>query len=282
MSRILVSGSNGFIGNHIYQRLAEEGCEVTRIPRELLYSPEELTVFVKKTNPSQIFHFAAYGNKYDQRKTDLIVKANILGTFNLLEATREIDYQAFINTGSSSEYGVKDKPMHEDDKLEPNSIYGATKAAATLIANFFASNYKKPVVTIRPFSVYGPGDDSHHFIPTIIRCFKEGKTLNLASGVHDWIFVDDFINGCVIIAKNARSLAGSVVNIGTGVQTTNHEVVKYLKEIMGVRGRVKEIEKIRSYDTIKSWVADNSKLKSLGWNPSVSLEEGLKKTFDEY
>ncbi len=281
MKCVVITGSNGFIGKHLSNKLIEKGYKVVGLPRELLYDLNALTAFIKKINPSEIYHLAAYGNKYDQKENDLIIKANILGTFNLLEATKEIDYKAFINTGSSSEYGKKDKPMNEDDPLEPNTIYGVSKVAATTIARFFAVNYKKPVVTVRPFSVYGPNDDSHHFIPTVIRCFETGEVLNLAPGVHDWIYINDFIEGVIIAARNAEKIAGKAINIGTGVQSTNDEVVERLQEIMKVSGNINRVDNLRSYDTNIMWQADNSLLKELGWRSKYNLKQGLERTISE-
>lgn len=273
--RCLITGANGFIGRGLRQELQQRGFEVTAVPREILMDFHRLQGFVREVSPNLIFHQAAFGNKHNQIDDIEIIKANIMGTLNMLYASYDTPYRAFINTGSSSEYGTKNRPMKEDDPLDSDSLYGVTKASATLLCRAFAKKYDKPVVTVRPFSVYGPGDDPKKFIQTAIRCFQTDNQLNVAPGVHDWIYIDDYIEAILLVSEHAKDLQGQAINIGTGTQTSNHGVIAILKEIFCKPGKVKHAAKMRDYDTSKSWVADISKLKSLGWHSNFDLERGL-------
>lgn len=274
----LVSGANGFIGKALCQELSRKGQKVTALPREYLHKEPTLSSFLAKVRPDVIVHLAAYGNKYDQQEEEKIVKANIEGTWNLLKASKAIPYKAFINVGSSSEYGTKQRPMGEGDSLDTDTFYGATKASATLLCRAFAKKYGKPVVTVRPFSVYGEEDDPSKFIPTVIRCFKTNAELTLAPGVHDWVHINDFIKALMVVIKNAQGLKGRVVNIGSGRQTSNFEVTAILREILGVPGNIAyTYDKMRDYDTTQMWLCDNSLIRSLGWNPEMDLEEHLER-----
>ena len=276
--KCLITGGSGFIGSALKIELIKRGYNVVALPRQLLFKPKLLEKFVIEASPDLIFHLAAFGNKYFQKDENQIFETNIIGTFNLLNATKQLKFTAFINTGSSYEYGVKDKPMSEVDFLDTDTFYGVTKASATMLCRAFAKKYNKPIVTVRPFSVYGPNDDEEKFIPTVIRCATLNQNLKLASGVHDWIFIDDYINGVFKVVKNIRKIQGRVVNIGTGKQITNKKVVQVIEKVFGKKIKIERSVPIRNYDTNISWVADNKLLKSLGWKNKYDLTKGIKKT----
>ncbi|TRZ51004.1 SDR family oxidoreductase [bacterium] len=278
--KILVTGANGFIGSRLTKRLEEGGAEVVKLDRALLTLPEALTKVMDEVKPNAIYHLAAYGNHYNQKEIRDIFTANLFGVFNLLEASRGRNLDYFVNTGSSSEYGKKEKPMKEDMLPETNTMYGAVKAGATFLAKAYASEYDLPVVTVRPFSVYGPGEADHRFIPTVVRCCLTGEVLKLAPGVHDWIYIDDFINGMITVTENIKQLSGEVVNIGSGQQYSNKEVVEEVERICGITVAKEEVGNIRSFDTITSWVANNEKLRSFGWKPETDLRSGIEKVID--
>lgn len=276
---ILITGANGFIGSKLSEVLKAKGNKVVKLDRTLLFHPRKLLEKITRVQPDTIFHLAAYGNHYDQNDVDEIFKVNVVGTFNLLQAAAKAGVKCFVNTGSSSEYGRKSKPMKEDMMPETDTMYGATKVAATYLSKAFAKS-GLPVVTVRPFSVYGPGEAEHRFIPTVVRCCLSGETLKLAPGVHDWIYIDDFVRGMITVAKNIKKLSGQIVNIGSGRQYSNKKVVEEIERICGITVATEEVGNIRSFDTITSWVANNDKLKSLGWKPKVDLRSGIEKVID--
>lgn len=275
--KVLITGMSGFLGAGLQKALVQRSDDVYTIHHQSLQDRPFLTSQLKQLKPDWIFHLAAYGNKYHQTEDWEIINANIIGTLNLLYASKDINYKAFINCGSSSEYGIKHKPMKETDSLDTDTFYGATKSSATMLCRAFAKKYNKPVVTIRPFSVYGAGDDPNKFISTAIRSFKSGEEMKLSPGVHDWIEVSDFISGVITVAKNAHKLKGQAVNIGTGLQYSNHAVVAILKELFAKPGQVHPTHRLRDYDTSECWVADSTLLKSLGWEAKYTLEKGLQK-----
>lgn len=277
----LISGSHGFIGSHLAERLKQLGHTVVPIRRELLYSPNELEEFFKQESPDYIFHFAAYGNMSHQKEEQDIFKANVIGTWNMLSASKDINYQAFTNVGSSSEYGKKDKPMSETDLPETDTFYGASKVAGTYFARAFASQYNKPIVTVRPFSVYGPGEADYRFIPTVIKALYEKKPIRLADGCHDWIYIEDFINALIFATLYADQLKGEVLNLGSGRESGNSLVVAILQDLSGVQVQKLPYENARPHDS-SMWKADISRLKKLGFRYQHSLEEGLTKTYEYY
>jgi len=278
----LVTGASGFIGQHLVQRLLEQNIRTGFIPRALLSSPNELKEFLISINPNYIFHLAAYGNHSNQYDFNDIVASNVIKTALLLDCSKSINYEAFINFGSSSEYGKKDLPMSEDDRLEPNTFYGATKAASTLLSRAFAEQYAKPIVTVRPFSVYGEGEAEFRFIPTMIKGLLNMEHLPVVfEPKHDWIYVQDFIDGILRVTKNADRLKGKAINIGTGVQYSNLEVVNILEKITGKTIEFDPFNNPRNYDN-DNWVADNRRLRLLGWTAKHTLTQGLTKTYEYY
>lgn len=264
--RIVITGSTGFLGKHLMERFVN--CEVMEIKRDL-----SLIKNIKSFNPDYIFHFAA--EIYDE---DSMFESNVMFTYNLLEHTKDVNYKAFVYCGSSSEYGTKNKPMSENDYLEPNTLYSATKSSGTMMCKGFASRYNKPIITVRPFSVYGLYEKSHRFIPTLFDRFVKKESVTISPGVHDFIYIDDFINAVLVITNSdSEIIKGDVVNIGYGSQWTNKEVYDIMKNIFQYDIDVNFVDgKLRTFDTTESWVADISKLKDkYGYFPKYSLEYGL-------
>ena len=250
-----------------------------------LLDENKLTETVNKINPVFIIHLATYINYRNQADVEQMIDINIKGTLNLLLASKNIDYDVFVNTGSSSEYGIKNNPMKETDILEPISFYAVTKSSATLLCKVFSKEYKKPIVTLRPFSAYGPYEEKDRFVPTIIKAITEGKTINLTPGKQrrDFIYIDDIIDAYLKTIKKGNKLSGEILNIGTGKEFTNDEVVDILFKVTNKKVPInKGSFPTRMWDN-SHWVADISKTKKLlNWKPNNTLFEGLKKTYEWY
>lgn len=298
---VLVTGGAGFIGSNLVRKLIADEYEVNLILKEStnplrvknildrvkihrldILDKNALVKTVAKINPQIIFHLATYNRYRNQNESESMINVNIVGTFNLLMATKNINYKLFINTGSSSEYGFKEKPMQEMNLLEPASFYAATKASASLLCQVFSKEYQKPIVTLRPFSVYGPYEEKDRFIPTIIKAVVAGEKIKITAGDQrrDFIYIDDVVSIYLKTIKIGGSFSGEIFNMGTGIEYTNDQVVKTLFRIAGKKVAVeKGAFPKRLWDT-SHWVADVTKTKHfLNWEPSFSLEDGLRKTY---
>lgn len=296
---VLITGATGFIGANLTRELVELGADVHiftkatsdkwRIKDILnhitehrcnLKNQNNIQKIVKKINPHIIYHLATHGSRPFQKNLNEIIKTNIIGTDNLLRALLDINYQCFVNTGTSSEYGLKDKPMKEADLLEPISIYAATKASTTLLCQVFAKLYKKPIITLRLFSVYGYYEHPNRLIPTAIISSLTGKPLKLTSGKqrHDFIFIDDVIETYLRVPF-IKNISGEIINIGSGKQYSNEEVASKINKLSEKGLKIEKDKYLpRSWDT-DYWVANIKKArKLLGWKPKFSFEQGLKKT----
>lgn len=299
---ILITGGGGFIGANLTRRLLDLGYEVHIIWRKggdpwrikdikskvhlhttELGNLEKLTTLLKKINPIAIYHLATYSSYRNQDEVEKIYDVSVNGTLNLLLASREISYKIFVNTGSSSEYGFSDKPMKEADTLRPISFYASAKSAQTLLCQTFSYHYNKNIVTIRPFSVYGPYEQKDRFIPVITNSLIKGRPINITSGKQrrDFIYIDDLIEIYIKTLTYANKISGKVINAGSGVEYTNDEIVKTLFKVTGKSVPVKKGKFAKRIWDSPHWVADiNNVKKTLNWQPKFSLEKGLLKNYD--
>jgi nucleoside-diphosphate-sugar epimerase len=242
---------------------------------------EQLQRDVTEIRPDIVFNLAMPGGHPSQgREQEDFLKTSILGTANLLEAVTTMDFQRFVHIGSFLEYGAKNKPLQESDCLEPSTFRGVAKAAATLLCQQIVQANRLPIVVLRPFSVYGYWEAPTRLVPTAIRAALYNQEIALTAPAyrHDWIFVEDMVEVC-LLSLQSEEVAGEIINVGSGQQWSNEEVVEMVQAVSGqvVRVRVGDYP-ARPPDTTYS-VADIWKAKRLlGWEPRYSLRSGLGKT----
>lgn len=264
--RVLVTGASGFIGQHLMQTLTDLGHAALALPRGHLYDPETLLYHLKALQPDWIFHLAAYGNMSHQQDELEIFRANTIGTWNLLSASKGISYEAFINVSSSSVL------------LPHETFYSATKAASERFVRAFVNKYDKPIVNIRPFSVYGPGEADYRFIPTVFKSCLTGEAMTLApAAMHDWVYVGDFVESLIKAAKSGTGFQGQSFGVGTGIAQSNQQVVELIEHITGRRATISDYKQLRAFDTTE-WRADF--LDDL--LTPTTLTDGLLKTYEYY
>lgn len=266
MNTYLVTGSSGFLGGHLREFIEGEGDAFVGVPRHVFMNPVHLERFMFDVKPDVIVHLAAFGNHYNQTDILDMLEVNYTGTFNLLQVTRDIDYKAFINISTSSV------------TLPHQTFYSATKMGCEYLCKAFASEFKKPIVTLRPYSLYGEGEADFRFIPTVFRSCLEGEAMKLApEPVHDWTYVGDFVRAISSAAEMVMGglLSSDSIPIGTGVGTSNQEVVRLIEEITGNKAVVKKHKKIRAYDS-KEWISPAPHRKYL------TLKEGLERYYKWY
>lgn len=300
MRKVLITGGTGFIGSNFVYKFLELGDEVNLIVRpesnfwriepvkektKLHYidltNAEETERFIADLKPQIILHFAVYG-AYQGRQQDAktTINTNVLGTVNLVNACGKINFDCFINTGSTSEYGAKDQPIKENDLLEPNNLYGVTKAAATMYCQFLAKKMDLPLVTMRLFSPYGYFEDSGRLMPSVVRAALDNELFKAPSPtlVRDFVFIEDVVGAYLNATHNIGSIKGKIFNIAFGKQHSIAEVVAVVEKILDRKLRVEYGEvATRQYEP-KMWVADISEAKkALNWLPRHTLESGLSK-----
>jgi nucleoside-diphosphate-sugar epimerase len=212
----------------------------------------------------------------------MVRKVVIEGTAAVFDACAKVDsIKSVVNAGSSSEYGIKSTAMHEEMRLEPNTIYGCAKTWATLYGQYLTHEKKVPITTLRLFSVFGPWEVPPRFMPSVILSCLRGippKLSNLQT-VRDFVFVDDVVSALLTAADNP--CPGEVINIGFGRQMTLKEAADIIIEHTGAKKIKIETGIVgRNFDRKNiCWQADISKAKKLlGWRPKYSQEKGIIKT----
>lgn len=302
--RVLVTGAEGFIGSHLVGSLLREGAIVKAFVYynpfgrkgwlEGLESEVELVqgdirdshrVLAAVQHQDAVFHLAALiGIPYSYEAPESYVSTNVLGTLNVLNACRVTQVQRLVHTSTSEVYGTACRvPIDESHPLQPQSPYSASKISADMLAQSFSLTYGLPVVIVRPFNTYGPRQSMRAVIPTILSQLYDG-TMELRLGSldprRDFNYVEDTVRGFMAVAACDRAL-GHVVNIGSGRDVSVGELVEMLMEITSRRANiVTEAKRVRPEKSeVLRLVCDNTRAREwAGWEPQVSLEEGLRRT----
>lgn len=266
-NRALITGANGFLGRHLATHLRAKGLESATFKRDWFIDPG-IEDIIKNIAPDYIFHLASAGNISGIHDDADIFTSNLGYLFNLLQAVKDIPLKGFINVSSSSVL------------LPYQTTYAATKLGAEALCKAYVDQYKLPIVTMRPFSLYGPGDHIGHLIPTIFRSCLYDEPMKIAKDpVHDWTYVDDFVKVMVDYAINAKKHQGKAIHVGSGHSTTNWWLLKEIEEIIGKQANIVGEFPDRSYDT-DEWVAKSS-LENVEF-ASTYLYIGLQKVFKSF
>jgi len=297
--RVLITGATGFVGSNLVRMALKEGSDVHIITRTKsdkwriddvstyitdynsdLLDYKRLDDIVSIIRPDIIYHTATYGGKPNQRDTIRIVQTNLIGTINLIKACMKFSFDLFVNTGSSSEYGIKEKPMMEEDLLEPVNDYGVSKSAATQYCRAIAKTEELPIVTLRLFSPYGSYEGSTRLIPSVIlSCLRRNKPrISSPNFVRDFVHIKDVLDAYEKLI-DIPQLSGEILNIGSGKQCTIEEVANKIIELLGNCVELETGMAQRWSNEPKKWEADISKANDiLAWKPKYDLENGLAET----
>lgn len=300
MKRALLTGASGFVGANLARRLLRDGHDVHLLlrsghaPWRVAAIRNEVTVHIadlgdrtalthllSRVKPDWVFHLAVYGAYPAQRDWATMVHTNIVGTMNLVEAAASVGFDAFVNTGSSSEYGLKDHAPSETEWIDPDSHYAVTKASATLFCRYMARARGLTIPTLRLYSAYGPFEQPTRLIPTLLVTGLEGRLPALVdpSIARDFTYVEDVCEAYVSAASHSHDDPGAVFNVGSGRQTTIGDIVELVRRKLGIADQPRWGSlPARAWDTA-TWVANNETARrELKWSPEVDLDRGLDLT----
>lgn len=311
MSKILITGADGFIGSHLTEALVRAGHDVRAF---VLYNSfnswgwldhcgedvkgkfEVFTGDIRDPNGvraamkgcDKVLHLAALiAIPYSYHSPDTYVDTNIKGTLNVVQAARDLCVSKVVHTSTSEVYGTaRFVPITEEHPLQGQSPYSASKIGADQIAMSFYSSFATPVATLRPFNTYGPRQSARAVIPTIITQIANGKRQIKLGAVHptrDFNYVVDTVAG-FIAALNSDEGIGQVINIGSNFEISIGDTARAIAEVMGTEIEIISDDQRRrpeKSEVERLW-ADNAKArKLLGWQPEYGSLSGFKRGLAE-
>ena len=306
MSKILVTGADGFIGSQLVEQLVRLGHTVRpfvlynsfnswgwldEAPVEIKTKLEVFAGDIRDPHGIKeamkgcdiVLHLAALiAIPYSYHSPDTYIDTNVKGTLNIVQAARELGIQKIIHTSTSEVYGTaRFVPITEEHPLQGQSPYSASKIGADQIAMSFYCSFGTPVTIIRPFNTYGPRQSARAVIPTIISQIAAGQTTIRLGSLHptrDFTYISDTVAG-FIAALDSDQASGEIINIGSNFEITIGETVAMIAELMQTDIRIETDDaRIRpdKSEVERLW-ADNAKaLKLLGWSPRYSGRDGLR------
>jgi NAD dependent epimerase/dehydratase len=307
-SPVLVTGAAGFIGSHLTELLVEQGYRVRALVHYnsrndwgwLEDSPvaKDIEVVLGDVRDYDaiyramqgchaVFHLAALiGIPFSYEAPLSYVRTNVEGTYNVLEAARQLSLEEVIVTSTSETYGTAQYvPVDERHPLVGQSPYSATKIAADQLALSYHRSFGLPVKIVRPFNTYGPRQSARAVVPTIavqILCGMRELRLGNLRPTRDLTYVKDMTRGFHEIFRNDAS-RGEITNVGTNTEISIGALVETIARLLRVdvtvaqddqrvRPAASEVERLR---------CDNAKLLRLtGWRPLHTLEQGLAETIE--
>lgn len=308
--KILVTGSDGFIGSHLTEELVRKGYKVRAfvyynsfnnwgwldiLPKDIMKNVEIFQGDVRDPNGVEnavkgvdaIFHLAALiGIPYSYHSPDTYVDTNIKGTLNVLQAARKLGTERILVTSTSEVYGTAQYvPIYEKHPFQGQSPYAATKIGADRLAESFYRSFQLPVTIVRPFNTYGPRQSARAVVPTIITQLLAGKKeirLGSLATTRDFNYVKDTVNGFISIYKSDQTI-GEEINIATQKEILISQLAQELiSQINPDASIVFDDKRVRPEKSeVNRLVGSNAKILCLtDWKPKYTLEKGLRYTID--
>ena len=311
MSKVLVTGADGFIGSHLTEALVRAGRDVRAFvlynsfnsygwldncPSDIkghfeVFAGDVRDPYGVKTSMKScdaVMHLAALiAIPYSYHSPDTYVDTNIKGTLNIVQAARELGTAKIVHTSTSEVYGTAQfVPITEDHPLQGQSPYSASKIGADQIAMSFYLSFGTPVATVRPFNTYGPRQSARAVIPTIITQIASGKrkiALGATSPTRDFNYVDDTVAGFIAALKSDRAV-GEVINLASNFETSIGDTATTIADLMEAEVEITtEEQRLRpeKSEVERLWGCNKKAEEFLGWQPKYGGSDGLRRGLSE-
>ncbi len=298
--RALVTGASGFLGSYVVDALLQRGEQVAILCREssnlwrLSDTLDQVSVIrgdisrleqvrdqVKEFSPDTIFHLAWQGVLSRDRDSGDQIDTNLFGSVALVRLATELKCQTFVGLGSQAEYGTQPDLVDEHAPLRPTTAYGVAKASTSQISEFLLEQADIRFVWLRLFSCYGPKDNPEWLIPYVIRTLARGErpVLTLAEQMWDYLYIADAAEAIYLAAKSEG--AHGIFNLGSGNAYRLRDVIEQVRDLVDPSLPLGFGEREYAVDQVMHLQANITRLRNaIGWQPNVSLSEGLQKTVE--
>ncbi len=297
--KILVTGGNGFIGHTLVKHLLNEGNSVKVIDIKPIKFSHPNLEFVRKSvledirwemrDCDVVYHLAAELGVINSDKRPLNTLAvNIDGTVNVFRCALGTNVKKIVYTSSSEVYGeAKEIPLKESSPKSPVSVYGVSKLTAEMYANGYVKEYGMDINPVRLFNVYGPGQGFEWVAPIFIqKVIKDEQPVIFGDGsqVRCFTYITDIVTGIEMVRK--KGAKGEAYNIANTDKITMKELAELIIKVSGKSLKPKIVgfgnETRTKEREIMIRIPSNEKLKSLGWKPEISVQEGIKRAYKWY
>jgi GDP-L-fucose synthase len=299
--KIYIAGHNGMVGSSCWRVLEQLGYHnlIGRSSKELdLRSQSEVYNFIKRERPTVIIDAAAKvgGILANSTYPYEFLMDNLLIQNNLIKTAHELDIEKFIFLGSSCIYPkmapqpIKEEYLFSGPLEETNQWYAIAKISGVKLIEALRKQYKRDYVSLMPTNLYGPRDNydlkTSHVLPAMIRKFHEAKENNHAdvllwgtgSPLREFLYVDDLANAVVFVIEN--KMKHFLYNVGSGSEISIKELAGLVQKIIGHEGKV-YWDKTKPDGTPRKLI-DSSLFIKTGWKSTMSLENGIKKTYSHF
>lgn len=309
MKTMLVTGGAGFIGSCFVRHILKKHPDYKVINLDALtYCGNLENLDDVKDNPNYKFvhgnicdydlvrklikecdyvvNFAAESHVDNSIKhPEIFVESNVQGTLNLLQACKEIGIERYLQVSTDEVYGSLGKTgyFYETTPIQPNSPYSASKASADLLVRAYYETYGLPVLNTRCSNNYGPYQYPEKLIPFFISKLLKGEKVPVYGdglNVRDWLYVYDHCEAIDVVLHKGK--IGEVYNIGGHNEKTNMEITHLILDAMGKDESSIEYVADRLGHDRRYAIANDKITSELGWEPSITFEEGIKLTIDWY
>jgi nucleoside-diphosphate-sugar epimerase len=300
-ARALVTGGSGFIGRHLIGRLMRDGVPVTAVVRRECHSVQQWASQLDLVSVSDwseaglrealcgrrfdvMFHLAVYGTNPADRDLDQMLRVNVALPTTMVRLAKTYGAR-LVMAGTFSEYRAPEAriPLTERASLESEKLYGASKAAGSLMASAMAANLSVDLCLLRFFHVYGPGEAAHRLLPSLLSGLSRGRRVPLSTGtqVRDFVYVADVIEALVAataLRTEHDRPSTEVLNVCTGVGHAVRDFAELVADAMGARRELLGFGDLALRPDDSEWLVGNGDriARRIGWRPRYDLAAGVR------